>query len=49
VASEVEWSEADEDGGQRIPEAAWSNVDTIDVAAELRDLVAFDSTKVIVG
>ena len=35
-------------GGERIGEAAWSYVDTIDVAAELRDLVAFDTSKVTV-
>lgn len=35
--------------GERIPEAAWSYVDTIDVAAVLRDLVAFDSAKVTVS
>lgn len=35
--------------GERITEAAWSYVDTIDVAAQLRDLVAFDTTKIIVG
>ncbi len=35
--------------GERIAEAAWSYVDTIDVAAELRGLVAFDTTKVIVA
>ena len=35
--------------GERITEAAWSYVETIDVAAGLRGLVAFDSTKVLVG
>lgn len=35
--------------GERIAEAAWSYVDTIDEAAELRDLVAFDSSKVTLG
>ncbi len=35
--------------GQRIPEAAWSYVETIDEAAELRDLIAFDATKVTVA
>ena len=35
--------------GERIPEAAWSYVKTIEVAAELRGLVAFDSTKVDVA
>ena len=35
--------------GDRIAEAAWSYIDTIDVAAELRDLVAFDTTKVVVA
>ncbi|MEM8926323.1 MAG: DUF427 domain-containing protein [Actinomycetota bacterium] len=35
--------------GERIPEAAWSYVDTIDVAAELRHLVAFDTSKVDVS
>ena len=36
-------------GGQRIAEAAWSYVETLDIAAELRDLVAFDATKVAVA
>lgn len=35
--------------GERIAEAAWSYVDTIDVAADLRGLVAFDNTKVIIA
>jgi uncharacterized protein (DUF427 family) len=35
--------------GERIAEAAWSYVDTIDVAAGLRGLVAFDTTKVLVA
>lgn len=35
--------------GERIAEAAWSYVETIDVAAELRDLIAFDSAKVNVS
>ena len=35
--------------GERIAEAAWSYVDTIEVAAELRGLVAFDATKVTVA
>ncbi|MDH3679970.1 MAG: DUF427 domain-containing protein [Acidimicrobiia bacterium] len=35
--------------GERIAEAAWSYVDTIDVAADLRGLVAFDTTKVLVA
>ena len=34
--------------GERIAEAAWSYVDTIDEAAEISDLVAFDSSKVVV-
>ncbi len=33
---------------ERIPEAAWSYVDTIDEASELLGLVAFDATKVVV-
>lgn len=36
-------------GDQRIAEAAWSYVETIEVAAELRDLVAFDTSKVDVS
>ena len=36
-------------GGERVTEAAWSYVDTIDVATELRDLIAFDATKVAVA
>lgn len=36
-------------GGERIAEAAWSYVDTIDEAAELRDLIAFDTAKVTVS
>lgn len=32
--------------GDRVTEAAWSYVDTIDEAAELNGLVAFDSAKV---
>ncbi len=35
-------------GDQRITEAAWSYVETIEVAGELRGLVAFDSTKVTI-
>ena len=35
--------------GTRIAEAAWSYVDTIEVAAELRNLIAFESSKVVVG
>ncbi|MGI9615085.1 MAG: DUF427 domain-containing protein [Acidimicrobiales bacterium] len=35
--------------GERIAEAAWSYVETIEVAAELNGLVAFDTTKVVVG
>ena len=35
--------------GERIAEAAWSYVDTIDVAADLRGLVAFDTTNVIIS
>lgn len=35
--------------GERISEAAWSYVETIEVAAELRDLIAFDTTKVTVA
>ncbi len=35
--------------GERIAEGAWSYVNTIDVAAELRHLVAFDTTKVTVS
>jgi uncharacterized protein (DUF427 family) len=35
--------------GERIPEAAWSYVKTIEVAAELRDLIAFDSSTITVG
>jgi uncharacterized protein (DUF427 family) len=35
--------------GERIAEAAWSYVDTIEIAAELRHLVAFDSTKVAIA
>ena len=34
--------------GERVPEAAWSYVETIDVATDLRGLVAFDTTKVLV-
>lgn len=34
---------------KRIAEAAWSYVETIEVAAELRGLVAFDTSKVVVG
>lgn len=34
--------------GERIAEAAWSYVETIEVAGELRGLVAFDSTKVTI-
>ncbi|MEL7210541.1 MAG: DUF427 domain-containing protein, partial [Actinomycetota bacterium] len=32
--------------GQTISAAAWSYTDTIDVAAELRDLIAFDTASV---
>ena len=35
--------------GERVPEAAWSYVETIEEAAELRDLIAFDGSKVTVG
>lgn len=35
--------------GARIAEAAWSYVDTIEVAAVLRGLVAFDATKVTIA
>lgn len=35
--------------GERIADAAWSYTETIEVAGELRDLVAFDTTKVAVG
>lgn len=35
--------------GERVSEAAWSYVQTIDVAAELNGLIAFDSSKVDVG
>ena len=35
--------------GKQIAEAAWSYVDTIDVAAELRGLVAFDTSKIVVS
>lgn len=35
--------------GERIAEAAWSYVDTIEVAAELNGLVAFDTRKVAVA
>ena len=34
--------------GEQIAEAAWSYVETIDVAAQLRGLVAFDTVKVVV-
>ncbi|MEL6983766.1 MAG: DUF427 domain-containing protein, partial [Actinomycetota bacterium] len=34
--------------GERVGAAAWSYVDTIDEAVELRDLVAFDTTTVTV-
>lgn len=35
--------------GERVAEAAWSYLDTIEVAADLRDLVAFDTSKVTVA
>ena len=35
--------------GQRVPEAAWSYVETIDEAAELQGLVAFDAANVTIG
>ncbi|MEM7274737.1 MAG: DUF427 domain-containing protein [Actinomycetota bacterium] len=35
--------------GQRISEAAWSYVDTLDIAEELRDRIAFDAAKVVIG
>ena len=35
--------------GERIAEAAWSYTDTIEVAEVLRDLVAFDASKVTIS
>ncbi|MEM7322172.1 MAG: DUF427 domain-containing protein [Actinomycetota bacterium] len=35
--------------GERVPEAAWSYVETLDIATDLQDRVAFDTTKVAVG
>lgn len=35
--------------GERVAEAAWSYRETIEVAAELNGLIAFDASKVTVG
>ncbi len=35
--------------GERVAEAAWSYVETIEVAAELNGRIAFDASKVTIG